>query len=98
MQDVKINALWAYTDYPFSELGDKPYTEVPLRKILVVGYDGNKYCVVMCRINDSSDNGVGIATLSVKAGYLYKDKKRGEIPHDRLLTVGNIQWKMHGVI
>ena len=60
----------AYTDYPFTELGDIPNTEAPIRKCVVIGYDGNKYCRIAIE---------GRVT-EVKAGYLYKEPGRcGEV-------------------
>jgi len=51
----------AFTDYPFTELGDIPYQEAPIREVKVLFYDGDKYCTVL----------VEGAVLDVKAGYLY---------------------------
>ena len=56
----------AYTDYPFSQLGDIPYEEAPIRECTVLSYDSNKYCIIQ----------IGHTKLSVKAGYLYKEPGR----------------------
>ena len=34
----------AWTDYPFTFIGDIPQKKAPIREIEVLGYDGNKYC------------------------------------------------------
>jgi len=51
----------AYTDYPFTFLGDKPYCVAPVRAVDVRSYDGDKYCEieVQGRITE------------IKCGYLY---------------------------
>ena len=36
----------AYTDYLFSELGDTPGKIGPMRKVVVVAYDGSKYATI----------------------------------------------------
>ena len=60
-----------YTDYPFRELGDKPYAEAPVREISLIGYDADKYVDIL----------VEGMILSVKYGYIYMEPKRaGETP------------------
>jgi hypothetical protein len=62
----------AYTDYPFSELGDEPYKEAPIRECVVIRFDGDKYC----------DIEIEGKKLSVKYGYLYNSPGRcGEVKH-----------------
>jgi hypothetical protein len=51
----------ALTDYPISQLGDKPNQEAPWRQVKVLSYDGNKYCTVE----------IEGCVLEIKAGYLY---------------------------
>ena len=58
----------AFTDYPFTELGDEAYKPAPVREVEVVSYDGNKYCKIL----------VEGVELEVKAGYLYKNSARHE--------------------
>jgi len=61
----------AYTDYPFVELGDKEGEQAPVRPVIVVEYDGDKYAKVMY-------NGI---TEDVKTGYLYSQSGQyGEVP------------------
>ena len=61
----------AFTDYPIIELGDTPNETAPIRKCLVLSYDGDKYCKVV----------VGTTTKEIKAGYLYLLPGRyGEVP------------------
>lgn len=65
----------AYTDYPITELGDKPNKEAPIRIVEVVAYDSDKYCTV--RIDG--------VTKAIKAGYLYsKEGRCGEVPNINL--------------
>lgn len=58
--------MQAYTDYPFTALGDEPYKSAPVREIEVLSYDGDKYCVVLVE---------GIEQ-EVKSCYVYKNKAR----------------------
>lgn len=58
----------AFTDYPFTELGDEAYKLAPVREVEVVSYDGNKYCKII----------VEGVECEVKAGYLYKNNARYE--------------------
>jgi len=61
-----------YTDYPFIELGDKPNKEAPIRKVMPLSYDGNKYVKVL----------VDGVRSEIKAGYIYKKASRlGDVPH-----------------
>ena len=57
-----------WTDYPFIELGDKPYKHAPIRHVNVISYDGDKY--VKVSFADSGDY------LEVKACYLYSQPGR----------------------
>ncbi len=56
----------AFTDYPFTELGDIPYQKAPIREVRVLFYDGDKYCTIL----------VDGQVLDVKAGYLYTARHR----------------------
>lgn len=65
----------AYTDYPFTFLGDVPHKEAPIRECVVVGYDGNKYCDII----------VEGQRTSIKAGYIYtKPGRCGDVPAVKL--------------
>lgn len=65
-------ALYGWTDYPITELGDEPYVEAPVRSCKVLSYDYDKYARVLVK---------GIET-EIKTGYIYKKKGRfGEVPH-----------------
>lgn len=60
-----------YTDYPFSELGDNVGEIAPIREVLPLEYDGDKYCRVLVSGIESS----------IKAGYIYTQHGRcGEVP------------------
>ncbi len=61
----------AWTDYPFTRLGDAEGQEAPVREIEVDSYDGDKYCrVKFCGIAEE-----------IKAGYIYQREGRyGEVP------------------
>ena len=53
--------MLAWTDYPFTWLGDKAGQGAPIRQIEVLSYDDNKYCrVKVCGGFDE-----------IKAGYIY---------------------------
>ena len=61
----------AYTDYPFTFLGDIPHNEAPIRKCIVITYDGNKYCDILVEGHRTN----------IKAGYIYtKPGRCGEVP------------------
>lgn len=61
----------AFTDYPFTQLGDIEGQKAPVRSCIVTGYDGDKYCRVV----------VGNLEASIKSGYLYKEPGRyGQAP------------------
>jgi hypothetical protein len=51
-----------HTDYPFTVLGDIPNKPAPVRKVKLLGFDGNKYC--RCSF--------GKWFLEFKIGYLYE--------------------------
>lgn len=61
----------AWTDYPFTWLGDMAGKEAPVREIEVLSYDDDKYCrIEVCGGEDE-----------IKAGYVYQRKGRyGEVP------------------
>ena len=61
----------AWTDYPFTWLGDVEGEKAPVREIEVLSYDGDKYCrVKVCGGEDE-----------IKSGYIYQQKGRyGEVP------------------
>lgn len=61
-----MTTRFAYTDYPFGELGDAPGELAPVRHCVVLAYDGNKYCLVK----------VGGRVAEVKSGYLYLTPSR----------------------
>jgi hypothetical protein len=59
-----------FTDYPFVELGDIEYQKAPIRKIVPLYFDGNKYMKIKVEDIESS----------IKIGYIYTEPKRfGEI-------------------
>ena len=61
----------AYTDYPFTWLGDLQGQEAPVREIEVLSYDGDKYCKI--RVCGQEDE--------IKAGYIYQSEGRyGKVP------------------
>jgi len=60
-----------YTDYPFIELGDIPHEEAPIREVVPLTWDDNKYCDVL----------VGGIVSNIKAGYIYTESGRcGDVP------------------
>jgi hypothetical protein len=56
----------AWTDFPFTELGDVAGVEAPVRDCTVLNYDRDKHCRVL----------VDDVFTSVKAGYLYSQPGR----------------------
>lgn len=61
----------AWTDYPFTWLGDTAWQKAPVREIEVLSYDDNKYCRIK----------VGGGEDEIKAGYIYQREGRfGEVP------------------
>ena len=60
--------ITAWTDYPFTELGDIPHQRAPIRRVLVLSYDQNKYATIYVQ-------GYGLIT-TVKCGYLYRNEAR----------------------
>lgn len=55
-----------WTDYPFTGLGDIPYTKVPIRQVTLVSFDEDRYCEVL----------VEGQLFEVKLGYLYNTLRR----------------------
>ena len=67
----KEGYMQAWTDYPFTRLGDEPNTVAQVREITVMSYDGDKYCRIR----------VGRFSEEIKAGYIYQQPGRlGEVP------------------
>lgn len=56
----------AWTDYPFTFLGDEPFKLAPIREIEVLSYDSNRYC----QINVEGH------TAEIKAGFIYEQPGR----------------------
>jgi hypothetical protein len=86
----KEGKMKAWTDYPFTELGDIPGLEAPVRECRVLAYDWNKYCLIV----------IGGQELTVKIGYVYRKPGRcGEVPViDKWKTKrsdGEYYWKHH---
>ena len=59
MKRCKTIPCW--TDNPFEELGDELYKTAPIRHVVVVSYDQNKYATII----------VDGLEIEVKRGYLY---------------------------
>ena len=78
-----------YTDYPFRALGDIPLKEAPIRPVILLWYDTDKYVGIEV---------AGIHT-SIKSGYIYtKPVRAGDgsiIPHKELnsLPLQPEEWK-----
>ena len=73
----------AYTDYPFTELGDEPYKQAPIRSCTIKQYDGNKYCKI----------DIAGHWLEVKLGYLHRTKigvkkNRDRVTEEDLVKAG----------
>lgn len=63
----------AWTDYPITELGDIPGQIAPIRQVIVLSYDGDKYCQITVFGVESP--------VDVKAGYLYTRRARAGEGH-----------------
>lgn len=59
-----------WTDYPFKELGDTPHKEAPIREVILLSYDGDKYCKVLVKDNRM------VHDFEIKIGYVYTEKRR----------------------
>jgi len=61
----------AWTDYPFTDLGDAEWQRAPVREIEVVSYDGDKYCRILVEGREAE----------IKSGYIYQECGRlGDVP------------------
>ena len=77
----------AWTDYPFTWLGDTAGQIAPVREIEVLSYDQDKYCKIMvCGQREE-----------IKAGYVYQKEGRcGEVPainRRQLALLPKTEWK-----
>ena len=68
----QISKFTCWTDYPLTELGDAPNQLAPVRRVTVVGYDGDKYATV------EVVHGNKTLTTKIKAGYLHINPVRYE--------------------
>jgi hypothetical protein len=88
-----MNVLDAYTDYPFTEIGDTENQTAPIRRIKILSYDWKKYCTILVYFEDK-DGDVRAVVSSCKSGYLYKrpvrllkaDAARDFFTHQELIT------------
>jgi len=65
----------AYTDYPFTELGDTAGEEAPIRKCKILTWDRNKYCDILVYFVDKDGDLRGHIN-NIKQFYLYKNEAR----------------------
>lgn len=72
IHNIRIGGIY-WTDYPIVELGDVPHQRAPIRKVIVWGFDGDKYCKVK----------VGGVRKEIKAGYIYTKPRRFELVRKR---------------
>lgn len=68
----------AYTDYPFTLLGDIAGQEAPIREIEVLWFDGNKY--VRIRVEGIYEE--------IKYGYIYE--KPGRLGEVKMVPVSRL--------
>ncbi len=66
---MRTSPITAYTDYPFVELGDPPLIATPMRHVVILSYDGDRYATIV----------VEGVVLSVKRGYLYIDPSASRV-------------------
>jgi hypothetical protein len=65
----------AYTDYPFTQLGDTAGEVAPIRKCTILTWDRNKYCDILVYFVDK-DGDLRGHTNNIKQFYLYKNEAR----------------------
>jgi hypothetical protein len=64
----------AWTDYPVVAKGDIANKEAPIRPVIILTYDQNKYCLVRFPDLDNHE-------MEIKSGYLYtKPGRCGDVP------------------
>lgn len=68
-------ALYGFTDYPFTELGDVAYAYAPLRSVKAIGFDGDKYITAI----------VAGRQVSFKYAYFFKNYKDAIVSRDAVL-------------
>ena len=78
MSDPRRSPL-AYTDYPMSVLGDPPSEQAPVRPVIVLMYDTDKYVKVLVQPGKNA----GAFVFELKAGYVYSERARYEDAPDR---------------
>jgi len=68
---MKTYSIRAYTDYPIERLGDIPHQLAPIRRVKVLSYDRDKYCII--KVEGRYEE--------IKSGYIYMQPGRaGEVP------------------
>ena len=69
----------AYTDYPihniYDDINDTDDALAPIRKVIILTYDRNKYCDVLVFFTDT-DGDARATVAEIKAGYCYKNEAR----------------------
>ena len=71
-----MRKVTAWTDHPFSLLGDREQDLAPVREVEVISYDGDKRCVIRVHGHDGS-----YFTAEIKSGYIYRRPGRiGKVP------------------
>lgn len=73
----------AWTDYPFTVLGDEPYKKAPIREIEVISYDGNKYCKIIVSGVDEIKAGATFTPSLVAVEKFRRFRLRNQISYDR---------------
>lgn len=63
----------AFTDYPFTEIGDVEFQKAPIRKCKLIAFDRNKYVNLMVFFTDG-DGDERVLITSIKWGYTYKNE------------------------
>jgi len=63
----------AFTDYPFTEIGDVEFQKAPIRKCKVIAFDRNKHVNLMVFFPDG-DGDERVLFTSIKWGYIYKNE------------------------
>ena len=73
----------AWTDYPITGLGDIAGEIAPIRRVKILSYDQNKYCMALIE-----ENGKRVIQ-EIKSGYFYNRPARaGNVNYKNLYNLG----------
>lgn len=79
LENYKSNKIY-FSDYPLKELDPDPQAEIPIRKVRILEYDGDKWCKV-----EVIDEGI-----IVNLKYLYLYETEDDLMNDRHITYADV--------